>query len=88
MFPKCTLCRCVLVIGCDDNFLQLQIYFYYTRDKSFPRDQMIGNHAMEVYGGVEVYVAPLFMTSALDGREWSASHLCSFTTVEPAVPIE
>jgi hypothetical protein len=38
---------------------------------------------MKRYGGVEVIVPP-FITSALDGGEWSASCPCHFTPGEAA----
>jgi hypothetical protein len=34
---------------------------------------------MKIYGGVEVYVDPPYLTSALDGGEWSASLPGRFT---------
>jgi hypothetical protein len=38
---------------------------------------------MKTYGGVEVY-STNFLTSALDGGEWSASRPCRFTPRERA----
>jgi hypothetical protein len=38
---------------------------------------------MKTYGGVKV-VAPLFLTSVIDGDEWSASHTYSFIPRERA----
>jgi hypothetical protein len=42
------------------------------------------NYAMKSYGGVEVTV-PSFLTSALDGDEWSASSPSRFTPGERAL---
>jgi hypothetical protein len=39
---------------------------------------------MKAYGGSEHIAAP-FLTSALDGGEWSASCLCCFTPGETAI---
>jgi hypothetical protein len=39
------------------------------------------HHAMEKYGG-SADIAPPFLTSALDGGEWSASRSDSFTLGE------
>jgi hypothetical protein len=39
---------------------------------------LIKHHAMKVYGGLEVCFLT-FLTSALDGSEWSASHPGHFT---------
>jgi hypothetical protein len=38
---------------------------------------------MKAYGGVDVYIL-IFLTSALDGGEWSASHPGHFTPEERA----
>jgi hypothetical protein len=38
---------------------------------------------MKAYGGVDVQIHT-FLTSALDGGEWSASRPCRFTTRERA----
>jgi hypothetical protein len=38
---------------------------------------LITHNVMKNYGAVEVMVLP-FLTSALDGDGWSASHLCWF----------
>jgi hypothetical protein len=41
---------------------------------------------MKVYGGVDVYTH-IFLTSAVDGGEWSASRPARFTPgKEPSVP--
>jgi hypothetical protein len=39
---------------------------------------------MKIYKGVEMYVAPPFLTSALDGGEWSDSRPDRFTPGERA----
>jgi hypothetical protein len=45
-------------------------------------------HAMKNYKGVEVYLH-VFVTSALDGSEWSSSRVGRFTpTKETSVPNE
>jgi hypothetical protein len=38
---------------------------------------------MKTYGGVDVWIH-IFLTSELDGAEWSASRLCRFTPGERA----
>jgi hypothetical protein len=40
---------------------------------------------MKTYGGSGV-IAPQFLTSALDGGDWSASRLCRFIPGETASP--
>jgi len=40
-------------------------------------------HTMKMYGGVEIKLHA-FLTSGLDGSEWSASHLSCFTSRERA----
>jgi hypothetical protein len=48
---------------------------------------LIKHHAKKMYGGSEC-IAPPFLTSALDGGEWSASRLGCFTSGQkPLVPI-
>jgi hypothetical protein len=42
---------------------------------------LIKHSAMKMYGGSEG-TAPAYLTSALDGGEWSASHSCCFTPRE------
>jgi hypothetical protein len=44
---------------------------------------------MKVYGGVDVY-NHIFLTSALDGGEWSAPRPCRFTPGErvPGFPLD
>jgi len=45
------------------------------------------HHAVKAYGGMEVWLH-VFLTSALDGDEWSASRPSRFTPgKEPPVPI-
>jgi hypothetical protein len=39
--------------------------------------QLVKLYAMETYGGSR-YITPAFLTSALDGGEWSASRPCRF----------
>jgi hypothetical protein len=43
----------------------------------------------KTYGGVDVYIAPLFLISALDEGEWSTSRPGCFIPgiIEPPVPI-
>jgi hypothetical protein len=38
---------------------------------------------MKVYGGVDIYIH-IFLTSVLDGGEWSSSRRCRFTPGERA----
>jgi hypothetical protein len=54
---------------------------------SCPCAQLIKHYAMKTYGG-SGGIAPPFLTSTLDGDEWSASRPCRFTLRERApVPI-
>jgi hypothetical protein len=42
---------------------------------------LIKHHAVKMYGRVEAQLH-VFLTSTLDGDEWSASRLCRFTPTE------
>ena len=42
--------------------------------------KVVPMHSMNAYGGWEIHLLHLFLTSALDGGEWSASYLGHFTS--------
>jgi hypothetical protein len=77
-----SLCVCVLFLfPILDS--EVAIIVYFTWRWSCSCDFLTQHHAMKAYWGVEVYIHE-FLTSALDGGEWSGSRPGRFTPRERA----